>query len=102
MKVTVLGKEYASGTSKKTGKDFAATVVHVSHKKNGVDGLSVDSIWLDLVSYPLSDIIIGKIYDADRDDRGYILGFEACVTLFLPPCYALRIKRKDSRASPKK
>jgi len=44
MKVTVLGKEYASGTSKKTGKDFAATVVHVSHKKNGVDGLSVDNM----------------------------------------------------------
>jgi len=33
MKVTVLGKEYASSTSKKTGKDFAAMVVHVSHKK---------------------------------------------------------------------
>ena len=44
MKVTVIGKEYASGTSKKTGKDFAATVVHVSHKKNGVDGTAVDSI----------------------------------------------------------
>jgi len=76
MKATVLGKEHASGTSKKTGKDFAATAVHVSHKKNGVDGLSVDSIWLDPVSYPLSDIIVGKVYDADRDGRGYILGFE--------------------------
>jgi len=44
MKVTVIEKEYASGTSKKANKDFSATVVHISHKKNGVDGLSVDSI----------------------------------------------------------
>jgi len=76
MKVTVLGKEYASGTSKKTGKDFAAMVVHVSHKKNGVDGLSVDSIWLDSASYPLSDIIVGKVYNVDYDNRGYVLAFE--------------------------
>ena len=50
MKVTVMGKEYVSGTSKKTGKDFAANVVHVTHKKNGVEGgvnpkFCVNSIW---------------------------------------------------------
>ena len=76
MKATVMGKEFVSGTSKKTGKDFAANVVHVAHKKNGVEGSAVDAIWLDPKSYPLTDIQIGKIYDVDRDSRGFIVGFE--------------------------
>ena len=42
MKVVVLGKEYASGTSKKTGKPFAATIAHVSFKKNKDEGQAVD------------------------------------------------------------
>jgi hypothetical protein len=76
MRVSIIGKEFVSGTSKKTGKDFAANVVHVSYKKNGVDGLAVDSIWLDPVSYPLAEIQVSKVYDLDRDGRGYVCGFE--------------------------
>lgn len=76
MKVTVMGKEYVSGTSKRTGKDFAANVVHVTHKKNGVEGVAVDAIWLDPSTYPLFDIQVGKVYDLDRDGRGFIVGFE--------------------------
>ena len=76
MKCTVLGKEFTSGTAKKTGNPFAANVVHVSHKKNGVEGLVVESIWLDPASYPLSSIRVGAEYDVDRDSRGYILDFQ--------------------------
>lgn len=76
MKVNVIGKEFVSGTSKKTGKPFSANVVHVSQKKNGVEGLAVDSIWLDPLSYPLPDIQVGKVYDVDRDGRGFICGFD--------------------------
>ena len=76
MKVTVIGKEYVSGTSKKTGKPFAANVVHVSQKKMGVEGFAADSIWLDPASYPLPDIQVGKTYDVDRDGRGFICGFD--------------------------
>mgnify|MGYP000855905866 CR=1 FL=1 len=76
MKVTVTGKEYVSGTTKKTGKDFAANVVHVTHKKNGVEGYATDAIWLDPKSYPLADIQVGKVYDVDRDSRGFIVDFE--------------------------
>lgn len=76
MKATVMGKEFVSGTSKKTGKDFAANVVHLAHKKNGVEASAVDAIWLDPKSYPLPDIQIGKIYDIDRDSHGFIVGFE--------------------------
>ena len=75
MKCMVLGKEFVSGRSKKTGNDFASNVVHVSHKKNGVEGLVVESIWLDPASYPLPSICVGAEYDVDRDSRGYVLDF---------------------------
>ena len=76
MKVTVIGKEHASGTSKKTGKPFDANVAHVTHKKNGVEGAAVDSVWLDPIAYPLASIQIGKTYDLDRDGRGFVVGFD--------------------------
>lgn len=76
MKVTVVGKEYVSGTSKKTGKPFEANVVHVTFKKMHCEGSSVDSIWLDPNTYPLSGIQVGKTYDVDRDQRGFLLSFE--------------------------
>lgn len=76
MKVVVIGKEYVSGTSRKTGKPFEANVAHVAFKKMGVDGQSVDSIWLDPATYPLSGIAVGKTYEVDRDARGFLLSFE--------------------------
>lgn len=75
MKVTVVGKEYVCGKSKKSGKDFAANVVHVTHKKMGVDGVAVDSIWLDPDQYPLSGLTVGKAYEVDRDSRGFLIDF---------------------------
>ena len=76
MRVKVIGKEYASGTSKKTGKDFAATVAHISFKKNKCEGVAVESVWLDPVTYPMGDIVVGKDYNLDRDGRGFVIGFD--------------------------
>ena len=76
MKVVVIGKEYVSGTSRKTGKPFEANVAHVAFKKMGVEGQTVDSIWLDPNTYPLNGIQIGKTYDVDRDSRGFLLSFD--------------------------
>lgn len=45
MKVMVIGKEHAGGTSKKTGKPFSATLVHVSYKKMHCDGAAVETIF---------------------------------------------------------
>jgi len=75
MKVNVVGKKFVSGTSKKTGKEFAANVAYVAHKKNGVEGMAVDTVWLDPVTYPLAGIQVGKTYDLDRDGRGFIIDF---------------------------
>lgn len=76
MKVTVIGKEHVSGTSKKTGKPFSATVVHTSYKRNRVDGLAVEAVWLDDVTYPVESVKVGSVYDLDRDSRGFVCGFE--------------------------
>ena len=75
MKATVIGKEYVSGHSKKTNKDFEANVVYVTHKKNKTEGQAVDTIWLDPATYPLAGIQLGKVYDIDRDSRGFIVDF---------------------------
>ena len=75
MKVTVVGKRHLSGTSRKTGNPFNNTVVYVTMSQSGVDGLSVDSLWLDAVEHPSDGIKVGGVYDVDRDARGYIIGF---------------------------
>ena len=76
MKVMVLGKEHMSGTSKKTGKAYDANVVHVSYKRSGVEGQTVESVWLDPSFIALAHIDIGKEYNLDRDGRGYVVGFD--------------------------
>ena len=75
MKVTVVGKRHLSGTSRKNGNPFNNSVVYVTCPMSGVDGLSVDSLWLDAVQYPIDSIKVGSVYDVDRDSRGYIVGF---------------------------
>ena len=75
MKAMVIGKEYVSGHSKKTNKDFAANVVHVTYKKNKTEGQAVDTIWLDPTNYPITEIQLGKVYEIDRDSRGFIVDF---------------------------
>ena len=76
MKVRVVGKESVSGTSKKTGKAFAATIVHLSFKKARCEGSAVESVWLDPADCPVADIVVGKDYNLDRDSRGYVIGFD--------------------------
>lgn len=46
MNAAVWGKEFASGASKKIGKNIAsniANIVRVSHKKNGVEGCACET-----------------------------------------------------------
>lgn len=75
MRVHVLGKQFVSGKSKKTGKDFAANVVDVCFQRNGVEGYATGRIWLDPKEYPLDSIVLDKDYNVDYDFRGYIIGF---------------------------
>ena len=76
MKVIVLGKENINGTSKKTGKEYNLNMIHITYKRNGVDGQAVDTVALDANTYPIASIAVGKTYDLDRDGRGYVIAFE--------------------------
>ncbi len=75
MNVTVIGKEFVRGTSRKTGEPFASNLVHVTHKKIGCDGLAAESIWLRPEDVPMDSIEVGKVYTVDRDSRGRIIEF---------------------------
>ena len=76
MKVVLIGKEEAKGTGKKSGKDFHNTLAHVRYAKNKVEGEAVEVLWLDPTSHPLADLMVGEVYNLDRDGRGYVIGFE--------------------------
>lgn len=76
MKVMVMGKEHVQGTSRKTQKPFDNTVVYVQHKKNGVDGVVCGNVWLNAGTYPIEGIQLGKTYNLDRDERGFVMAFE--------------------------
>ena len=75
MKVTVIGKEHIQGKSRNTGREFDSNVIHVAYAKNGVEGQTVESIWLNPVNFPLKAIELGGAYIVDRDSRGFILDF---------------------------
>lgn len=53
MKVTVIGKEHVSCTSKKTGKPFSATVVHVHYIKS--------PHLLDIISHCLANGVLFRL-----------------------------------------
>lgn len=75
MKVVVIGKERMQGTSKKSGNQYDATSVHVRHAKARTEGEAVMSIWVDTNLMSYSEIGIGQAYDADFDNRGFLVGF---------------------------
>lgn len=76
MKVSVVGKEHVSGISKKTGKPFDNNLAHISYSKAGVTGAATEVLWLDVADFPLDSIHVGRTYDLDRDNRGYMINFK--------------------------
>lgn len=75
MKVQVMGITHLTGTSKKTGRLYDNTVVHVAYARNGVNGMAVETLWLNPSEYPADTITVGATYDLDRDYRGFAVGF---------------------------
>lgn len=75
MKVTVLGKEKMQGVSKKTGGEFCGTMVHVTYPKMRCEGKAVETVFIDESYLPYGRIAPDRVYDLDRDGRGYIIGF---------------------------
>jgi len=75
MKVTVVGKERLQGVSKKTGKEYNATLVHITYKKQFCDGLAAETVYVDQSFAPYESFNLSKTYDLERDGRGYMISF---------------------------
>lgn len=75
MKITVLGKSHMEGTSKKTGKPYNLNQVHYLGKSRNVEGQAALTLFLDAIEYPYDSIKIGRTYDAEFDQYGYIVEF---------------------------
>lgn len=75
MKVQVIGTTRLTGTSRKTGRPYDNTVVHVAYPRSGVAGMATEVLWLSPTEYPADSITVGGTYDLDRDQRGFVIGF---------------------------
>lgn len=76
MKVLVVGKEHRSGVSKKNGNPYDCTVAHIQYKRNKVEGMATEMVWLDTGAFAPDTIVVGKQYNLERDGGGYIVAFE--------------------------
>lgn len=75
MKVHVIGKEFKSGVSKKSGNPYEFSVVYLAFPKLGVDGYAVGEVSLNSQVCAYGSIKMDKDYDLQRDFQGRIIGF---------------------------
>ena len=76
MKIKVIGKAHLQGTSKKSGKDYNFVQVHYNAPARGVIGEAAQTLMLDPAFYPVDAITVGATYDAQFDNRGYVVAFD--------------------------
>ena len=76
MTIRVLGKSHLEGISKKTGKPYNFNQVHYIGKAYGVEGQAALTQSLDPKAYPLDQILVGRDYHIEFDNRGYVTEFE--------------------------
>ena len=75
MRINVVGKAHLKGISKKTGNPYDFNQVHYTGPARGVEGLSAQTLSLDPQTYPYDSITLGIDYDAEFDNRGYLVDF---------------------------
>ena len=76
MKIKVIGKSRVKGTAKKTGNPYDCVVVHYTGPARGVEGEAAQTVWLDAATYPYDTVFVGSSYNAEFDNRGYVVGFD--------------------------
>ena len=76
MKIKVYGKAHMEGTSKKTGKPYNLNQIHYLGKARGVEGQSAETMFLDPADYPLEKIQVGREYNVEFNNRGYVVAFD--------------------------
>ena len=75
MKIKVYGKVHREGTNKKTGKPYNFNQIHYLGKAPDVEGQTAETLFLDPVDFPLDKIEVGREYDVEFNQRGYVVGF---------------------------
>ena len=75
MKIKVYGKSHLEGIAKKTGNPYNFNQVHYLGKARNVEGQAALTLALDPRDYPIDRIEVGKEYDVEFDQRGYVIGF---------------------------
>ena len=75
MKVKLLGKSHRDGISAKTGKPYNINSLHCVGSARNVEGQAALTLALDPRDYPIDRIEVGKEYDVEFDQRGYVIGF---------------------------
>ena len=75
MKITIHGKAHLEGTNK-NGQPYNCNAVHYLAPARGVEGLAAKTLYLDPVNFPIGNIIVGREYELQFDDRRYPVVFE--------------------------
>lgn len=75
MRVHVLGKQFVSGKSKKTGKDFARMWSMCGFQRNGVEVTRLTASGSTRRNYRSTTLFSVRTITSIYDFRGYILGF---------------------------
>lgn len=75
MRIKVYGKAHLEGVAKKSGNPYNFNQVHYLGKARGVEGQAAQTLALDPFDYPIERIEVGREYDVEFDNRGYVVGF---------------------------
>ena len=75
MRIKVYGKAHLEGIAKKSGNPYNFNQVHYLGKACGVEGQAAQTLALDPFDYPIERIEVGREYDVEFDNRGYVVGF---------------------------
>ena len=76
MRINVIGKQHREGTSKTSGKPYNLNIVHHTCQEDGVEGFAANQQALSAVDYPFETIQVGKQYDLDFSNRGFVRTFQ--------------------------
>lgn len=75
MKIMIEGKAHLEGTSKRTNKEYNFNLIHYLAPARGVEGMAAKTLSLDPKAYPIDTIAVGKVYNVEFDERGYVVDF---------------------------
>lgn len=78
MRIKVYGKAHLEGVAKKTGNPYNFNQVHYLGKARNVEGQAALTLALDPLFYPIDEIEIGREYNVDFDNHGYVVEFTPC------------------------